>query len=129
MSVSIKKIPGVSSVNVSLKRGLVSISLNPGNAVTLQQVRKAIEDDAFKPKDARVVVLGELATANGKLEFKVSGTNEMFPVSPTAHASWGKKAGEELSITGLISTPAKGSESGTLEITQASTPSGGNKQP
>lgn len=116
-------------MNVSLKEGLVTIALDPGNTVTLQQVRKAIKDDAFTPKDARVAVVGQLTNANGKLEFKVSGTNEIFPVSPTAHASWGRKVGEELSITGLISTPAKGSGSGSLEITQASTPSGGNKQP
>lgn len=116
-------------MKVSLKEGLVTIALNPGNTVTLEQVRKSIKDDAFTPKDARVVVVGQLTDANGKLAFKVSGTNEMFPVSHTAHASWGKKAGKELSITGLISTPAKASESGTLEIIQASTPSGGNKQP
>ena len=109
-------------MNVSLKEGLVAIALNTGNTVTLDQVRKAIKDDAFTPKDARVVVVGQLTNANGKLEFKVSGTNEMFPVLPSAQALWGKKAGEELSITGLISTPAKGSESGTLEITQAFTP-------
>lgn len=116
-------------MNVSLKQGLVSIALMHGNTITLQQVRKAIEDDAFKPKDARVVVLGELTTTNGKLEFKVSGTTETFPVSSTAHAQWNKKTGQQLSVTGLISTPANGSGSGTLEITQASTPSGGNKQP
>jgi len=123
VSVSIKKIPGVESVNVSLKQGLVSIAFKPGNTVTLQQVRKAIKDDAFTPKDARVVVVGQLTNANGKLEFKVSGTSEMFPVSPTAHTSLDKKVGQQLSITGLISTPSNRSESGSLEITQASAPS------
>lgn len=116
-------------MNVSLKQGLVSISLSPGNTVTLQQVRKAIEDDAFKPNDARVVVVGQLMTANGRLEFKVSDTKEIFPVSSTAHAQWAKKTGQELSITGLISTPKNRNESGTLEITQATSPSGVNKEP
>ena len=115
-------------MNVSLKQGLVSIALNPGNTVTLEQVRKAIEDDAFKPKDARVVVVGQLTNANGKLEFKVSRTNETFPVSPTAHASWDKKVGQELSVTGIISTPASRNESGMLEITQVSAPPGANKE-
>ncbi len=115
-------------MNVSLKQGLVSITLTPGNTVTLQQVRKAILDDAFTPKDALVVVLGQLTNANGKLEFKVSGTNEMYPVSPTAHASWDKKTGEQLLVTGLISAPANRDGSGSLEITEASAPSDARKK-
>jgi hypothetical protein len=109
-------------VNVSLKQGLVSIAFKPGNTVTLQQVRKAIKDDAFTPKDARVIVVGLLMNANGKFEFKVSGTSEMFPVSPTAHTSLDKKVGQRLSITGLISAPSNRNESGSLEITQVSAP-------
>ena len=115
-------------MNVSLKQGLVSITLTPGNTVSLQQVRKAILDDAFKPKDARVVVAGQLTHANGKLQLKVSGTNEMFPVSSTGHGSWDKKTGEQLLVTGLISASANQDGSGNLEITEASAPSGAPKK-
>ena len=116
-------------MNVSLKQGLVSITLKQGNTVTLKQVRKAIEDDAFTPKDARVVVAGELKTANGRLEFKVSGTNERYPFSSTAHASWDKKTCQQLLVTGLISAPPNRNESGTLEITEACMPSAVHKEP
>lgn len=116
-------------MNVSLKTGLVSITLKPGNTATLQQVRTAIADDAFTPKDARVVVLGELTTANGRLEFKVSGTKEIFPVSSTAHAQLDKKVGQQLSATGLVSAPASRNGSGTFEITAASIPSAVHKEP
>lgn len=117
-------------MNISLKQGLVSIALKPGNTVTLQQVRKAIKDDAFTPKDARVVVAGELEkTANGRLAFKVNGTNETYPVSSTAHASWDKKTGQQLFVTGLISAPANRNEPGNLEITEASAPPAVHKEP
>lgn len=120
MSVSINKIPGVESVNVSLKQGLVSIALKPGNTVTLEQVRKAIKDDAFTPKEARVVAVGELIPAGSGIRFKVAGTNEVFPVESTPHASWQKQTGNPLLVNGLISEPADRAAIGTLQITGAS---------
>ena len=120
MSVSIRKIPGVESVNVSLKQGLVSITLKPGNTVTLEQVRKAIKNDAFAPKEARVVAVGELATAGGKLQFKIARTNEVFPVEPAPHALWRKQTGKPLLVNGIISEPTNRSDTGILQITGAS---------
>ena len=107
-------------MNVSLKQGLVSITLKPGNTVTLAQVRKAIKDDAFKPQEARVNAVGELMPSNGKLEFRITGTNEVFPVESTPHASWQKQSGKPLLVNGLISEPANRADLGTLQITGAS---------
>ncbi|MGH9772443.1 MAG: heavy-metal-associated domain-containing protein [Candidatus Acidiferrales bacterium] len=132
MSVSIKKIPGVESVNVSLKQGLVSIALNPGNAVRIEQIRKAILDDAFKPKDAHAVVAGELVSQKGKFYFRVAGTNELFPVAALTHMRhmpWQNEAGHAVLATALISAPAKGTEGGTLQIIAASPLSAVPKEP
>ncbi len=108
-------------MGVSLKQGLVNIHLKPGNAVKLDQVRKAIENDAFTPKDAKVVAVGELVSQNGKLEFKVAGTNETFPAASTPHKSWQTQVGQKLTVNGLIST------SGTLQITSVSGESAAKK--
>lgn len=110
-------------MNVSLKTGLVSIALKPGNAVTLQQVRQAILNDAFKPKEARVVVVGDLLSKAGKLQFKVAGTNERFPVAAPTHMKsmpWQKEAGQIVLATGLLAAPAKGTEGGMLQIVSVS---------
>lgn len=114
MSVSIQKIPGVESVHVSINRGLVTVTLKPGNTVTMEQIRKAILNDAFTPKEARVVAVGQLVSQNGKLQFKVAGANDVFPVAPTPHKSWQKQVGQTVTVSGLIST------SGSLQITSAS---------
>ncbi len=114
-------------MDVSLKQGLARIRLKPGNTVTLAQVRKAIENNAFAPKEARVVVVGDLLSSNGKLQFKVSGTDEVFPVAPTSHAFWEKQPGRTLRVTGLISAPASRTDPGTLQITEASQQPGGAK--
>jgi len=128
VSVSIKKITGVESVNVSLKQGLTSIRLKPGNTVTLEQVRKAIQADGFAPKDARVEAIGELVDQERVLQFRVAGTNETFPVAPTDHAPLQKEVGRNLTVNGLISSPAKRGDSGTLQITSASGESPGKGQ-
>ena len=110
-------------MKVSLKQGRVSITLKPGNTVTMEQVRKAIEDDAFKPKNASVVAMGELIPSGSKLQFKVAGTNELFSVAaPThmQHMPWQQETGRVVLATGLISAPAKGTEGGTLQIVSAS---------
>lgn len=116
MSVSIGKIAGVESVHVFLNKGLVDIKLKPGNTVRIEQIRKAIENDAFTPKDARVVAVGQIISQGGKLQFKLARTNETFPLSRTPHKSWQSQVGRELTVDGLISTI------GTLQITSVSRP-------
>jgi len=107
-------------VNVSLNKGLVSIELVPGNRVRMDQIRKAILDDAFTPKEANVVVVGELVSENGKLRFKVAGTNETFSVTSTPHRSWQMYVGRDVTVDGLLAAPAKGTEGGMLQITSIS---------
>jgi hypothetical protein len=116
VSVAIKKLPGVEAADVSLNQGLVSIKLARGNTVRIDQIRKAILNDAFKPRDARVRVVGELFPQNGKLEFKVSDTGETFPVLPADGVSLPKEAGRALLVDGLITAPAKGTAGGALRI-------------
>lgn len=118
-----KKIPGVKSVTVSLNMGLVSITLRPGNTATLEEIRRAILNDAFTPEDARVVVAGELVSKGAKLQFRIAGTNELFPVAAPTHTPrmpWQKEAGHAVLATGLISAPAKGTEGGTVQIVSVS---------
>ena len=117
MSVSIQKIPGVESVHISINRGLVTVMLKPGNTVTMEQVRKAILNDAFTPKEAHVVAVGQLVSQSGKLKFKVAGANDVFPVASTPHKSWQSQVGRELTVNGLLST------TGTLQITSVSSSS------
>ena len=107
-------------MDVSLKQGLVSIKLVPGNTVRMEQIRKAILDDAFTPKDARVVAIGQLVDQDRVLLFRVAGTNETFPLAPTPHAPLQKEGGRNLTVNGLISTPANRGQSGTLQITNVS---------
>src|ERR1700712_4004981 len=58
--VSMKGIQGVSTVDVDLNTGLVTIKLVPGNSATMRQFNQAVEKNGFTHKDAEIVVKGKL---------------------------------------------------------------------
>ena len=65
MSVAIKKLDSVESVDVSLEKATADIRLKPGNVVTLPQLRRIIRQAGYPTKDARVDARGTLVDRNG----------------------------------------------------------------
>ena len=110
MSVSLKSVAGVESVDVSLAKGLASVKLKPGNVVTLKQLQTAITKNGFTMKDSAVTVIGTVVVDAGKVQLKVSGSNEMIDllpqgkVTPTADSLNGKS----VVVTGIVPETAKG---------------------
>ena len=113
-----KKIPGVVSARVSLNQGLVTIEFNNGNTVRLEQIRKAITDQGFTPKEAKIKALGDLIQTNGRLAFKVSQTMDVFRVRDAAQ--WQTRTGISVLVTGTIPAATGRNQFGELAITQVS---------
>jgi copper chaperone CopZ len=130
VSVAVKKIPGVEKVAVSLNNALVSIELKPGNSVRLDQIRKAILDDAFTPKDATVTVVGRVVQNNGQPALKVTDTVQLYelaPASPKATNAFKElthEQGKTVTVQGVIPAPAKdGKAEARLLVESFSNPS------
>jgi copper chaperone CopZ len=87
VSVAVKKIAGVQSVNVSLNKGLVTIELAAGNHLTMIELRRVITANGFSPKEANVVVDGVLENRAGTPTLKSDGTNETFLLVPMQNAA------------------------------------------
>ena len=66
MSVAVKKLDGVESVDVSLEKASADIRLKAGNAITLSQLRRIIRQAGYPTKDAQVEARGTLVERNGK---------------------------------------------------------------
>ena len=49
MRVSLKAVPGVDSVEVSLEKGRASVKMKPGNSATLKQLNDAIAKEPRRP--------------------------------------------------------------------------------
>ncbi len=66
MSVAIRKLDGVDSVDVSLEKASADIRLKPGNAITLPQLRRIIRQSGYPTKDAHVEARGTIVERDGK---------------------------------------------------------------
>ena len=110
MRVSLKSVSGVDSVDVSLAKGLASVSMKPGNTTTLSQIQQAITKNGFTMKDSPATLVGTLEGANGKTQLKVSGSNELLTLVPESQASGdaGSLYGKVVVVTGTIPEAMKG---------------------
>ena len=111
VNVALKKVAGVESVDVSLTKGLAAIKLRPGNIVSVPQLWQLIHEKGYTPKATTVSVRGDLANIQGRLQLKVSGTNQTLALvsdskNASAYGEAQKKLGQTVIILGVM-VPAK----------------------
>jgi copper chaperone CopZ len=109
VSVAIKKIEGVSSVQVSLNEGVADIVLKPRNKVTVEAVREVVRRNGFTPKDAQVQVAGQVVERGGKPALEVSEADVVYPLLPVAAGPGLPKdaTGKKVTVAGRIPEPGK----------------------
>ncbi len=74
----IQKMDGVQSVSVSLNDGLLTADLKQTNALTLQGIRKAVEESGFKAKEATISASGTITKNDAGNYILETGTGERF---------------------------------------------------
>ena len=114
MSVAIRKLEGVESVEVSLNEGAADVTLKAGNRVDPERIRQVARDQGFTPKGADVRVAGRLVERKGKPALAVSSVDLVYelaelPEAPGRLAELEKAAaGREVVVVGhLPETPAR----------------------
>jgi copper chaperone CopZ len=113
--VSLKSVPGVDTVTVSLEKGLASVALKPGNAATLKQLGDAIAKNGFTVKQSEATINGQVVQEAGKTKLEVSGSNEKLELVPDANAvSAASFAGQTVEVTGTIPEAPKGKTPDTI---------------
>ena len=111
VDVALKKVTGVDTVEVSLNKGLATVKLKPGNAVTVQQFWQLLREKGYTPKATTVSVKGELSNAHGRLELNVGGTRDVLALvedskDPGAYGQAMGKLGQTVVLHGVM-TPGK----------------------
>ena len=111
VDVALKKVAGVESVEVSLNKGLATVTLKPGNTVSVPQLWELIHKNGYTPKVTTLSVQGELANGNGGLQLKVVGTKDVLllvadPKNATAYSEVRNRLGQTVIIQGVM-IPAK----------------------
>ena len=86
MSASLKKLDGVTSVEVSLEKGTVDIALAAGNTVTLPQLRRTIRSNGNETKDAQVEASGRVLVRDDTPIFDLlNGSTMELKARPARH--------------------------------------------
>jgi copper chaperone CopZ len=108
--VSLKSVPGVDSVDVSLAKGLASVKMKSGNATTLKQLQGAISRNGFTMKESTATISGTVVTANGNVRLQVSGSNEMLSLIPESQTAPNAASmnGKSVVVGGTIPEAGKG---------------------
>ena len=111
VDVALKKMPGVDTVDVSLNKGLATVRLKPGNALSVTQFWQLLHEKGYTPKQTGVSVRGELAGGPGRLQLKVSGTKDVLNLVPdpkngAAYNEASNRAGQTVIVQGIM-TPGK----------------------
>lgn len=119
MRVALKSVNGVDSVDVSLNKGLATVTLKPGNTVTMQQLQQAIAKNGFTTKQATVLVIGTLDAEGEKSSLRVLGSGERYDLQATpqvqsvdAHRFTGKT----VAVDGVLPEAPKGQTSHTIQF-------------
>jgi copper chaperone CopZ len=86
VSVAVRKLQGVESVEVSLQRAVADIKLRPGNTITLEQIRQLIKSNGFVSKEAVVTAIGTPRGGSRGLEIAVSGLTSILAVDSNRSA-------------------------------------------
>lgn len=113
--VSMKGIQGVSSVEVDLNTGLVTIKLAGGNSAAMRQFNEAVEKNGFTHKDATVVVRGMLSGTAQAPVLEVSGTKDRYGLVPLgAGTDVSKLLGKTVVVEAVLPQSGKGKVGETL---------------
>jgi hypothetical protein len=119
VGVALKKLKGVETVQVKLNSGLAIVHLKSGNRITLQEVRKVIDDRGFTPAHAIVRFTGTLNSQNGKTWIEVNDVGEVLNLNESTASSMTSQPGKTLTFEGKVAAPDK--KSRTLVLTELRT--------
>jgi copper chaperone CopZ len=112
--VALKGINGVETVDVSLNKGLATVTLKDGNTVTMKQMRDAIGKNGFSTKSSIIVVSGQILEKNGESVLRVSGSNEEFNLSSDGVAADKALIGKPVTVEGTVPEVVSGSSAAQL---------------
>ena len=86
---SLKKVPGVVSLETTIRTGLVRIQLEPGAQLDPAALNEAVKKSGFTPSRIEATITGTLATSNEHPALKSTATGQTFRlVEPGADGTY-----------------------------------------
>jgi copper chaperone CopZ len=110
VSVAVRKLEGVESVDVSLEKAAADIRLRPNNHLTLAQLRAAIKKNGYATRDAQVEARGKIVSVDGKPTLDLLNGETL----PLAGETAGKAGDRVVDVTGVAHIDGKGPDTLTV---------------
>ena len=80
-----------------------TLTFKPGKAIDFGKLAKAVDTAGFTPGEIKVWATGRIEIADGQITFKVSGSNQTFPLVNNGLAATLKAAqGKEIKVIGRV---------------------------
>jgi hypothetical protein len=92
------KLPGVASVDVSLKTASTDITLKADNRVTMARLRDVLRKSGYPTRDAQILARGRIVDRGGTLALDLLNGSAL-PIDPNSAVS--KVTGQTVEVTGV----------------------------
>ena len=109
---SLKKIPGVVSVETTIRTGLVEVHLKPGAVVDSAQFQAAVRKSGFTLDHIEATITGKLFTQNDRSVLEATGSNQAFLLLENGREGTHEALSEE-----TLKKLHEASEDGSLALT------------
>lgn len=80
MRVAVEKLAGVTSAEVSLEEGLVTVQMTPDNQLTMAELQRAIRNQGFSPRGAEIQLSGALVEEGQRLALELPGSQVSYTI-------------------------------------------------
>jgi copper chaperone CopZ len=117
LTVAMKKLQGVETVDISLNKSAAQLTLREGNQVTIEQLRTIIKRNGFTPKEAVVTTIGLPSRKSGGVTLEIRGQPSTLAIAPGSTPAAVKALTEAAArvaaphvVSGTVSQKADGTE-------------------
>ena len=103
----LKKVEGVEKLEIKVDQGVAKLTVKEKKNLSIEDVKKAVVDGGFTPRDIAITVKGRISEHNGRTVLKLAKNANVFLIAQNEQLKKVKEAlkGEDklLRITGTLS--------------------------
>ncbi len=96
---NLSRVPGVESARAWLDRSLAEVTLKKGTRLDIEKLARAVKDGGLTLEDIQITVNGKLIEQEGKLAFKVGGSDHLIPLKRDEKVEAFIKRASELKVS------------------------------
>jgi copper chaperone CopZ len=74
----LKRIEAVEDLKILVNAGLAEFKIKEGKSIDVDEIKKAVKDSGFTPRDIVVTIKGRIEEADGQMTLRVDNVSDIF---------------------------------------------------